>query len=91
LDILEETYLELKNLGLTKSQLDYSTKWLNKSQRYFSMHKATRRNPSVDTLGRLAANLKQRHELYRTNKIGELRTKSDLIYPTGRKIWAAFY
>lgn len=91
MNVLEETLEELRNLEMVGSQSDYSTRWLNKSPRYFSMMKATRKKPSVDVLGRLAANLKQCHEVYRTSKFGELRERAEWIYPIVRKVWTEFY
>ncbi len=88
---LDEILSELLRIDLVRNQCEFSTIWLNKSRRYFSMIKATGRPPSVDALGRLAANLKQRHEFYRTSKFGELREKADWIYPTLRKVWTEFY
>jgi hypothetical protein len=49
------------------------------------------RDPSVDALGRLAANLKFRHEFYRTSRFGELRYRAEEIYPLLRRAWTAFY
>lgn len=90
-DILNETFDELKRMGLVFNHCEFSTTWLNKSSRYMSMIRASDREPSVDAIGRLAANLKQRHELYRTSRYGELRAKSEMIYPLTRKVWTALY
>ncbi len=91
LDILEETFCELKRFDLVNNHCDFSTTWLNKSRRYYSMIRSSGRDPSVDALGRLAANLKHRHELYKSSKFGELRQKSEWIYPLVRKVWTEFY
>ena len=90
-DILNEAFIELERLGMTSNHCDFSVTWLNKSRRYLSMIRASEREPSVDVIGRLAANLKYRHEFYKASKFGELREKSELIYPLTRKVWTAFY
>ena len=89
--ILEEAFIELNKLGLVDNHCDFSVRWLSKSKRYFSMVRSSNREPSVDALTRLAANLKKRHEFYETNKLGELRSQSELIYPLVRKAWTAAY
>ena len=90
-NILNEAFEELLALGFTTSHNDFSVTWLNKSKRYMSMIRASEREPSLDAIGRLAANLKHRHEFYKASKFGELREKSELIYPLTRKVWTAFY
>ena len=89
--ILEEAFVELRRLDMVIHQTDFSRDWLNKSPRYYSMIRSSGREPSVDALGRLAANLKFRHQFYKTSKFGELRQKSDWIYPLLRKVWTEFY
>ena len=91
MDLLNETYSELKRLNMVFHQTDFSTNWLNKSPRYYSMIKATGREPSVDTLARLATNLKARHEIYRKSRLGELRQRAEWIYPLTKKVWTEMY
>ena len=91
MDILEDTCEKLKALDLTRNHCDFSTAWLSKSRRYYSMIRSSGRNPSVDALGRLAANLKQRHEFYKTSRLGELRCRAELIFPLVRKAWTELY
>ena len=89
--VLQEAYEELRRQKLVFHQTDFSTNWLNKSPRYFSMIKATRREPSVDTLARLATNLKARHEIYRTSRFGELREQAEWLHPLVRRVWTEMY
>lgn len=91
MDILEEAYSELKRLDLVKNHCDFSTTWLNKSRRYMSLIRSSDKEASVDAIGRLAANLKYRHEYYRTSRFGNLREKSEWLTPLMRKVWTAFY
>jgi len=89
--ILDEAFNELKRLGFTGNQCQFSEDWLNKSPRYFSMCKSTGREPSIDALGRLAANLKFRHDHFKTNKLGDLRLRAEQIHPIVKRVWAALY
>ncbi len=91
MDILEETYDELKCRGLTNNHCDFSVKWLNKSSRYMSMIRASDRDASVDALARLAANLKQHTDICKDSDYGELRQKADWLYPLTQKVWTEFY
>ena len=91
MEILDEVFIELKRFKMVETQTDFSTKWLNKSRRYYSMIKSSKREPSVDALGRLAANLKQRHDICKESRYGELRSKAEWIYPLTKKAWTAFY
>ncbi len=91
MEILEETYDELKKHGLTKDCCDFSVTWLNKSKRYMSMIRASHRDASVDALARLAANLKQHTDICKESDYGELRQKADWLYPLTQKVWTEFY
>ena len=90
-DFLAEAYSELKRFNMAFHQTDFSTEWLNKSPRYYSMIKATGREPSVDALARLATNLKARHEVYRTSRYGELRQRAEWLHPLVRRVWTEMY
>lgn len=89
--ILEETFTELHRHGLVENHSDFSTKWLNKSSRYMSMIRASQRDPSVDALARLAANLKYHTDLCRKSDFGELRAKVYWLHPLTQKVWTTFY
>ncbi len=91
MDILEETYAVLEANGMVQNHCDFSVNFLNKSRRYFSMIRASDRDASVDALARLAANLKQRTDLCRESKYGELRQKTDWLFPLTQKVWNEFY
>jgi len=89
-DILQETYTALWQLDLVDNHCDFSETWLNKSPRYYSMIRATGRKPSVDALGRLAANLERRHDFYRNSHHGFLRERADCLSPVVARVWTEF-
>jgi hypothetical protein len=89
-DILRETYRTLWKLNFVDNQCDFSEAWLNKSRRYYSMIRATGRKPSVDTLGRLAANVTQRHEICRNSHHEFIREKADRLTPLVEAVWREF-
>ena len=91
MEILEETYEELRRGNLVSSHCEFSTTWLNKSRRYMSMIRSSRRDPSIDALARLAVNLKHYTDTCRESRYGELREKVDWLYPLTQKVWTAFY
>ena len=91
MQILEETYNELKRRGLAENHCDFSVKWLNKSSRYMSMIRASDRDASVDALAKLAVNLKQHTDICKESRHGELRQKAEWLYPLTQKVWTEFY
>jgi hypothetical protein len=52
---------------------------------------STGKEPSLDALVRLGANLKQRHEICRESRYGELRQKAEWLFPITTRVWTAFY
>ena len=91
MEILDEVFNELKRFNMVESQVDFSTKWLNKSNRYYSMIICSKREPSVDALGRLAANLKQKHDICKESKHGELRLKAEWLHPLVQTAFTEWY
>lgn len=89
--LLNEVYEELKHHGLAESHNDFSRRWLNKSSRYMSMIKASGRDPSIQVLGHLAANLKARNDLCKRSRYGELRIETEWLTPLTHKVWTKFY
>lgn len=89
--ILNEVYAELKRHGFTHNHSDFSESWLNKSPRYMSMIRASGRQPSIDTLARLACNLKQRKDLYENLRFGEIKQITVWLRPLAQKVWLEFY
>lgn len=47
---LEEIYETFRQNSMTKSQYDFSSRWLGKSRSYLSWLKAGQHNPSTDAL-----------------------------------------
>jgi hypothetical protein len=54
---ISEIYLNLRELGLAGSQVQFSTVWLGRSPRYYSQLIATGREPSVGALLGLSVRL----------------------------------
>ena len=79
--VLEEAYMKLREQGLTSSNVDFSKRWLNKSARYMSMLRATGREPSLDTLARLLANLKLQYDSYQTCRANVFQQRAEAIKP----------
>ncbi|MBR5154242.1 MAG: hypothetical protein IKW58_00780 [Alphaproteobacteria bacterium] len=63
-DYIKKSYQYLKKLGLVKSQHQFSTYYLNKSQHYMSMILCEGRRPAVNTLYNLLQNLNLTYDLY---------------------------
>ncbi len=59
MDIIEEINQTLKEQKLIKNDDDFSSCWLHKSDRYYSMIKSTGRDISFEALSTLAMRLKQ--------------------------------
>ena len=79
--VLNEAYDELWDKGFTKSYVDFSERWLNKSARYMSMLRASGRQPSVDTLARFVCNLKFNYDAFKKSPHDIIRLRADWIYP----------
>lgn len=90
-DILNETYDQLYEFGLVNNHCQFSENWLLKSRRYYSMIRASGREPSVAALGALAARLKSHYEVLKASRSDELRYQAELIYPLVRKVWTKLY
>jgi hypothetical protein len=91
MQILEETYDVLEANGLVQNHSEFSTKFLNKSRRYFAMIRCSERDASVDALARLAANLKHYTDTCRESRYGEIRQRKEILEPLMRKVWTEMY
>lgn len=47
METINQTYTTLRELGLTRSQYDFSQRWLGQGRSYFSAAKARNREPSL--------------------------------------------
>ena len=88
-DIIAEAYELLFEMGLVKSQVDFSTRYLGKSRHYFAMRVSQGTECSLDAQFRLASTLKQQYELMKASRWSEL--KSESLYPLVRKVWNNAY
>ncbi|WP_108459686.1 DUF6626 family protein [Devosia naphthalenivorans] len=66
---IQNVYQILQELGLVRSQMEFSRLWLCKSPRYYSSLLARRQEPSIGTLTGLIFRL--RNILVHTNKGGD--------------------
>ncbi len=67
-DLIQETYHLLKKERLITTKAEFSTQWLNKSSRYYSMLRSSKRDISVEAMATLAARLEvaaQRLQVHR--------------------------
>jgi hypothetical protein len=74
---LQKIFEELNGIRLCKSAYDFSTNYLGKSQSYYSVLKANKVKPSIDTLAILEIALKEKASDYENDKyeIFSLRRK----------------
>lgn len=91
MDIVEDTYAMLEANGLIENHSDFSVKFLNKSRRYFSMVRASDRDASVDTLVKLAANLKRHIDVCKNSNYGEVRQRVEFLSPLTQKGWTEMF
>jgi hypothetical protein len=65
---LQKIFEELHGIRLCKSAYDFSTDYLGKSKSYFSVLKANKVKPSIDTLAILEIALKEKASDYENDK-----------------------
>ena len=84
METIDRAYATLKELGLTKSQYDFSRDWLGRCESYMSANKARGTEPSVQSLlfldlrlqsmrKALASVLNSRHAQDGAKQLGEVR------------------
>lgn len=74
---IQDIYRALNELGLVRSQMEFSRLWLGRSARYYSSLLARQQEPSVGTLSGLLFRL--RNILAHTNEVGARTTIFSLI------------
>lgn len=62
MDQISIAYRQLRTNELTRSQYDFSKRWLGKCQSYYSWLKSKKAEPSIDLLARLVYRLEDRVE-----------------------------
>lgn len=81
IDYIKQTYLYLKKLGVVKSQYDFSTNFLNRTNHYLSMIICEERKPSIESVNVLVKNLIEIKNVFEDldNKSAEIRILNDII------------
>lgn len=81
IDYIKRTYLYLKKLGIVKSQYDFSTNFLNRTNHYLSMIICEERKPSIESVNILVKNLIDIKNIFEDldNKNAEIRILNDII------------
>ena len=75
IDYIKRTYLYLKKIGVVKSQYDFSTNFLNRTNHYLSMIICEERKPSLEAVNVLVKNLIEIKNVFEDldNKNAEIR------------------
>lgn len=63
-EFMKKCCLYLQKLGIVKSQHQFCTEFLNKSQHYLAMVICENRRPAIDTIHNLIKNLNELYSLY---------------------------
>lgn len=81
IDYIKRTYLYLKKLGVVKSQYDFSSNFLNRTNHYLSMIICEERKPSIESVSILVKNLIEIKNVFEDldNKNAEIRILNDII------------
>lgn len=81
IDYIKRTYLYLKKIGVVKSQYDFSTNFLNRTNHYLSMIICEERKPSLEAVNVLVKNLIEIKNVFEDldNKNAEIRILNDII------------
>ena len=81
IDYIKRTYLYLKKLGIVKSQYDFSSNFLNRTNHYLSMIICEERKPSIESVNVLVKNLIEIKNVFEDldNKNAEIRILNDII------------
>jgi hypothetical protein len=91
MDLLEETYLVLESQNMVSGRDSFSRQYLNKSNSYWRMIKATNREISIDSLCHLASQIKSKSDILKNSRYGELRAKAAMLVNLNERIWAHLY
>jgi len=87
--IMNDVFESLKHHDLVDSHVEFSERWLRKSPRYMSMLRASGREPSLDAIVHLLANLKLHRDTYRQSQLPFLTERADAIDPIMKTVNAS--
>ena len=85
-DLIQETYHLLKKERLITTKAEFSTQWLNKSSRYYSMLRSSKRDISVEAMATLAARLEVTAQRLQVHRLSSDRKTTQAIGYLARKV-----
>ena len=91
MNILNEAFEFLAGIGVVASQEDFSSRFLSKSPRYYSMLKATGREPSVEALASLAARMVDLGKNLKASRYGNILNEGETAEKLSQKLWNTVY
>jgi len=94
MDILDEVIEGLNAINASErndyiTDVELSEKWLGMSPRYVSMLRAKGQSPSLKSMTRLAARLKEHHSLLAESDLR--REEAAKLYPVVKMVWKSLY
>ncbi len=91
MNILNEAFQFLTGVGVVTSQEEFSSRFLSKSPRYYSMLKATGREPSVEALATLASRMVDVGRNLKASKYGNIQNDGETAEKLSQKLWNTVY
>ena len=91
MNILNETFEFLIGVGVVTSQEEFSSRFLNKSRRYFSMIKCTGREPSVEAIATLASRMVDLSRNLKSSRYGNILNEGETAERLSQKLWNTVY
>ena len=89
--ILNEAFEFLTDIGVVTSQEEFSSRFLSKSRRYYSMLKSTGRDPSVEAVATLASRMVDVGRNLKASKYGNILSVGEDAEKLSQKIWNTVY
>ena len=91
MNILNEAFRFLARVGVVNSQEEFSSRFLNKSPRYYAMLKATGREPSVEAVASLASRMVDLGRSLQASKYGNILNEGEAAEKLSQKLWNTVY
>ena len=91
MNILNEAFEFLTTVGVVNSQEEFSSRFLNKSPRYYAMLKATGREPSVEALASLAARMVDLGKNLKASRYGNILNEGETAEKLSQNLWNKVY
>ena len=91
MNILNEAFSFLISIGVVTSQEQFSSRFLSKSPRYYSMLKATGREPSVEAVATLASRMVDVGRNLKASRYGNILNDGEAAEKLSEKLWNTVY